>query len=514
MNFSWTEHVELFIYRATDNLKDPNRLPKFAMAEPVEHEGVYRITNRSSRSNRSLDSVTLARLQILNSPEVGSTLLPFNEVQLDMDLSNTPSKSEQLAARCHDIQTGLGLTEIPEFSNLRSVGMAVKLALHIRGLPLIKYETLKLVSNHFLKIPTVAVDSIVTLLAEVEFVKLQKEGRTIKAILPIVPYYELVYSGLGELAEDMGMSEPEQLSIDLLSRLAEAPQNIDSVEAKMGVDRPQLDRALTIGGHGAYMSVHRRRGRDIAVSPTFFSENADLYADLVAKSGANEIKRLLDLIRNSQGMPLSIIASSKEIAGTAVSDEDIVLLTRLAQDGAVKPPSISTTYSGDNYFMFSPTPSGGKLASTKREIYEKAMAIVSSIRQGQHLANKFAIRSPGAVLYTLMNNLKLGKATTEATQQYRRLVYLRVAVLEDVGNGFSQLRIIDTEENREALRIAYSLINSGTAAQAEVDDDAKKALQEDHSFVESLVAAGELSKRHQVELTPAQELEFDNLFQG
>lgn len=431
-----------------------------------------------------------------------------------MDLSNDPSEAAQLAARCHDIQTGLGLTEIPEFSNLRSVGMAVKLALHIRGLPLVNYETLKLVSNHYLKIPTVAVESIVSLLAEVEFVKLQKEGRTIKAVLPVVPYYEEVYSGLGELGSDMGMSEPEKLSIDLLSRLSEAPQNIDSVETKLGVERPLLDRALTIGNHGAYVSVYRRRGRDIAISPTFFSENADLYADLVAKSGANEIKRVLDLVRQSQGMPLSIITNTKEIAGTAVSDEDIALLTRLAQDGAVKPPSISTTYSGDNYFMFSPTPSGGKLAPTKREIYEKAMAIVSSIRQGQYLANRYAIRSPGAVLYTLKENLKLGKATTEATQQYRRLVHLRVAVLEDVGNGYSQLRIIDTEENREALRIAYSLINSGNADGTEVDDDARKALQENHSFVESLVAAGELSKRQQVKLTQAQEIEFDKLFLG
>ncbi len=28
---------------------------------------------------------------------------------------------------------------------------------------------------------------------------------------------------------------------------------------------------------------------------------------------------------------------------------------------------------------------------------------------------------------------------------------MRVAILEDVGNGFSQLRIIDTEENRECF---------------------------------------------------------------
>jgi hypothetical protein len=180
--------------------------------------------------------------------------------------SEEPSRSAILAARCHDIQTGLGLTEIPEFSNLRSVGMAVKLALHIRGLPLVNYDTLKLVANFYLKIPTVAVQGIVSLLAEVEFVKLQQEGRSIKSVLPVVPYYEEAYSGLGDLANDLGMSEPEQLSIDLLSRLSEAPQNIDSVEARLGVERSLLNRALEIGGHGAYVSVYRPRGRDIAIS--------------------------------------------------------------------------------------------------------------------------------------------------------------------------------------------------------------------------------------------------------
>lgn len=73
--------------------------------------------------------------------------------------ADTPSAAE-VAARCHEIQTGLGLNEVPEFDNLRAVGMGVRLALHIRGLPSVSimaicadalqkegkapYETLKL----------------------------------------------------------------------------------------------------------------------------------------------------------------------------------------------------------------------------------------------------------------------------------------------------------------------------------------------------------------------------------
>jgi hypothetical protein len=150
--------------------------------------------------------------------------------------------------------------------------------------------------------------------------------------------------------------------------------------------------------------------------------------------------------------------------------------------------------------------------TTKRDIYEKAMAIVAAVRQGQFLPRRYAIRSPGAVLYRLNENMKLAKATTEATQQYRKLVHLRIARLVDVGGGFSELQIIDTLENREALSIAYNLVDAGVAAGTEVDESAREALQQEHSFVESLVASGDLQRRHKVTLTQEQQLEMENLF--
>lgn len=422
------------------------------------------------------------------------------------------SAPAELAARCHEIQTGLGLLEVPEFEGLRSVGMAVRMALHIQGLPPVNYETLKLVSVHFLKIPTVAVKSIVELLDEVEFVKIQSEGKTFKAVVPTVPYYETLYTGLGEFASNAAFNEAEQLSIDLLCKLSRSPENVDALRNSTGAENSLLERSLDIGRRGSYVSIYRSRSRDIALSPTFFSENPEMYADMVAGAGASQVKKLLKLIQKAQGIPFSIIKRNKEVAGTKLTDEELALLTRLAQDGAVKPPSINTTYSGENFFLFTPTPSGAALAPTKRDIYEKAMAIVSSIRQGQFLADKYRIRSPGAVLYTLKRDLRLSKATTEATQQYKKLVHLRVARLIDAGNGFSELRIIDTAENLEALRIAYALVDSGVPTGTEVDESARAALQQEQSYVESMVASGDLQRRETVELTPAQQLTFDSLF--
>ena len=89
------------------------------------------------------------------------------------------------------------------------------------------YQTLRLVALNYLGIPSSGLQTIVELLAEVEFVKLQTEGKTIKTVIPTVPYYETPYETLGSFAIDTGFNEAEQLSIDLLCRLSKSPENVD-----------------------------------------------------------------------------------------------------------------------------------------------------------------------------------------------------------------------------------------------------------------------------------------------
>ncbi|MES1994127.1 MAG: hypothetical protein V4457_11205 [Pseudomonadota bacterium] len=426
---------------------------------------------------------------------------------------NTEPSAAEIAARAHEIQTGLGATEVPEFDTLRAVGMGVRLALHIQGLPALKYETLRLVANHYLNIPSVALRRIVDLLAEVEFVKLQTTGKTINVVVPNVPYYDEVYSTLGDFGTTEGFNEAEKLSIEILCRLAKSPENIDSLRSHLGADKPLLERAFTVGQEGAYLRVHRTRGRNIALSPAFFSENADVFADMVAGAGASDVRVVLDALRRVQGVPLSLVEKQSEIGGVQLTPEQINMLKRLAQDGAVRPPSISTPHAGNNYFLFTPTPGTAGLAPTKREIYEKAMAIVAAVRQGQFLPNRYAIRSPGAVLYKLKTDLKLSRATTEATEQYRQLTVLRVARLVPIGStGYSELHIIDTPENREVLRIAYDLVDAGSAVGTEVDEATRELLQKDQSYVESQIASGDLVKREKVPLSQEQQQQLELIF--
>jgi hypothetical protein len=85
-----------------------------------------------------------------------------------------------LAVRCHDVTVSLGNKQVGDFDQLVLLGMAVRLALHQRGVEAVSHETLRLVGLHLLHIPPTTLSLVVDLLAEVEFVKVGKEGKNIK----------------------------------------------------------------------------------------------------------------------------------------------------------------------------------------------------------------------------------------------------------------------------------------------------------------------------------------------
>jgi len=416
------------------------------------------------------------------------------------------------AARCHEIQTALNQYNVPEFETIREIGIAARISLHIQGLPLIDYNNVvKPVCAHFFNTTTPELDSTMTLLADIEFVRLKQEGKTIKAVLPTVPYYDDLYNGLEEyMNTELDVSETEKLALTIVDRLARAPEKIDKLQNELGAEPKLFRRNIDIGKQGNFLVIRRCRGRDIIINPSYFAENSEIFADHVSATGAKSVAALLEGLRQYQGWPLRLIEMKGKLGKIDIKPEQISLLKRLAQDGIVKPPSIKTTHAGLNYFMFTPTPSK-VLSPTKREIYEKAMAIVAAIRQGQLLPQQYAIRSPGAVLYKLKNDLRLGKATTESQHQYKNLVHLRIGRLISAGNNFYEFRIIDTQDNREALSIAYSLVSGEQRHELTIDDEARKALQSSQDYIESIISAATLRQRETVPLSEEQIEECDSL---
>ncbi|RON42943.1 hypothetical protein [Pseudomonas frederiksbergensis] len=417
-------------------------------------------------------------------------------------------------ARCHEIHLSIRDKEVPRFESIPLIGMAVQLALHIRGLPLVEYERLKLVASTALGIPRIAVDRIIDLLAKIEFIKIQSEGKRIKAILPVIPYYDELYDGIGEYMKDESeVDEFEALTLEIMDKLAGAPHNIDALAGKLGADRKAFDASIELGEKGQFLLVRRHRSKTILLNPTYFSENADVFADHVAKCGAGTIKRTLELIQSAQGWPLSLIIKTGEISGKKISSDDIQLLKRLAQDGMIKPPTITTTHSGESAFIFTPTPGFMNINPLRRDQYERALAIVSAVRQGQLLPNKFQIRNPGALLYRLKTDLQL-KPTSDYAEQYQNLVHLRIAQLVPTQGGYTQLKIIDTPENRESLNIAYNLVQGSLPPDIRVDKDAHRAMTGPQDYLESLVSSKNMREREKIILSGESEFEVSQLLLG
>jgi len=416
-------------------------------------------------------------------------------------------------ARCHEIQLSLRDKDVNRFEAIPRVGMAVQLALHLRGLPVVDYERAKLVAASILGIPRVAFDQVLGILAEIEFVRLGNTTSGIRTIIPTVPYFDELYVGLGDYlntGSSAKLDEFEALTLAVVDRLAGAPHNADSLASQLGAERKAFNNTIEIGTKGGFLYTRRARAKDILLNPTYFSENADIFADHVAASGATSVQRTLELLRQAQGWPLSVIEATGEINGTKISPSEVLLLRRLAEDGAIKPPSINTSHAGNSLFLFTPTPMTAKVSPLKREVYERAIALVSAIRQGQLLPNRFRIRNPAAVLYTLKTDLQL-RPTSDYSEQYNNLVKHRIARLEPLQGGFFQLKIIATPENIEALNIAYSLIQGQSTTGLGVDQEAVSALVGPSEYVESLISSKHLREKQPVSLAGDTNIELEQL---
>lgn len=418
--------------------------------------------------------------------------------------------NQNTAAQCYDITTALAGKNIPEFEFLPRIGMMVNLALHLRGLPLLEYEKLKLVSDYYFKIPPILLKDILISLEEIEFVKLYTQKSTIKQVQPQVPFFDDIYSVVGDYASTtLDFNEPEQLALRILSELTNSPTERSNIYS-LGAEKRIVDRNLQFGTEGGYIMSKRARGREILISPLFFSENADVFADLTAKSGANTIKKVLELVKNAQGWPLSIIEQTMSINGQPITPNELQILKRLAQDGAVKPPAITTNHAGQNFFLFTPTPGSSKLNPTNREIYERAMALLASVRQGQLLANRYPIKWPLAILNSLKRDGWL-RPTSETYAQYHQLAVLKVGRLEKTSSNRYKFVLIDSEENKRALDLAIELLTEGSLSDMEIDQEARIALQQDQTYIESIVSSARLRETETVSLDEEAKEELDNL---
>jgi hypothetical protein len=269
-------------------------------------------------------------------------------------------KGKQLAEFASDIQTGLGCYEVSEFDDLRTIGMAASLAVHLRGLPEISYGVLSQVSDACFDIPAPMLKPVLRLLKEVGMVQLYESGKTITKIDPTVPYFEDVYEKIGELSDEFTYNEVETATVRMLCELFTRPENKERLLHRTGMDAKLLGRCLQIGREGGLVTEHRARERTILVSPLYFADNTAALADLIAKTGSDDFQIVVGALTQHQGWPLSMIIAKQAIAGSPLAPLQVELARMLAAENVLKPPTIEIGGYSES-FMFTPRPGNARL---------------------------------------------------------------------------------------------------------------------------------------------------------
>lgn len=419
--------------------------------------------------------------------------------------------NQERAEFAHDIQVGLARKSVPEFESLPIVGMAGKLALNIRGLGEIDGAVLRQVADHFFDIPATTLPLVLEVLAEVEYIQLIKDGRSIKKVIPTVPHFSSVYSGLGEYLGTLTLTEHEELAIAVLGELKTKPEKRDSLFHRLGADAPVFRRVESVAAEGGLIVPRRARGQDILVSPFYFSDSLEVLARQAAAGGAKSISKILSLLKKAQGWPLSLILRRAEINDTRLSPQEMAILNEMVSDGVLKPPSLTVSKTGaTEHFVFTPAPGNKKLDGSAREIFERTMALVAAVRKGQLLPEAYRIRSPIKLLSKLRDTKSIG-ASTEAAAQYSNLVTLRVGRLKKIKDNWYRLELIDTPENIRAVNDAIAMFEGGEPLSSGVDDKARIALQHDETYIQSLVSATKLRAIERPAMDEESKREYDQM---
>ncbi|HBX56279.1 hypothetical protein [Pseudomonas sp. UBA2684] len=416
----------------------------------------------------------------------------------------------KIAEFSYDIHNALGDYESPEFDHLKLLGMAATLSIHIRGLGEIEYEVLKMASYYYFKIPSLALKQVIQILSELEFIDVIGSKINIKSIIPKIPHFKSIYQLIGDYTEPGDLNETELAMLAILNEISSKPENKQRLINSVSTDKQIFDTCFRYGESSGLLRTHSARGKEIILSPYYFADNLDGLADLTAKSGSTKIKNVLDKVKSNQGWPLSLVMQQSEIGGQKLDSIELSLIHTMASEGILKPPSISFGTTKTEQFIFTPNPGSTRLNASNREVYERAMALISCVRKGQLMPDEYKINWPLALLRSLRDKGYL-KSNSEAPEQYKNLVFMKVANLIPTGGKRYQLKLINSEENIQAINIAIKLLEGGSLANLEVNKEARLSFSKDETYIQSIISSSEMRKRKQIQIAEEAKHEMDQL---
>ena len=392
--------------------------------------------------------------------------------------------------RCQDVNSGVrtfdaASSRLTPLKRTRIVGMAADLAGLVREMPLISnVEALEAVAAAELDIPSTSFDGVLDLLEQAELVELTRNPRgAVTGLTTQVPYYQGLYEVLGGVWRERGPSQLEEEMVAVVHRLAAGPVPLDALTQTIDIEQSDVGRVLDLGAEtNLILSVSGVDGK-VLYSPFSAFENPTLLSALAEQHGNDRMLEEFDAVRNRQGL--------------AVQPETYPLLHDAIGRGLLMAPAVELPTGELQPFATLPYTLDRELLVGQKPVLDKALAVLACIRCGEEFGGYSDLPSALHAIDKLLREGEL-KAHSSSERQYRLMRNKGIiAYGQDPMPWGSWVvpKLINTPDNRRALKIAKELIQLGEPTSGRQSEQARDALSTDSRYLTPIKAAAISRKR-------------------
>lgn len=400
--------------------------------------------------------------------------------------------------RCQDIHAGLRAVDpnssaLGRLDDTRMVGMAASLAAAIRGQDVIRdAQTLKMVAADQLDVDSLAFPAVVEILDAAGFVHtVERKGGKIVTFVEEVPFHQDLYETLGQVWSDRSPTEIEQEMVATIHQLAAGPVPAEELAGVVGLNRADVPDLLELAREADLVKGVMTVDGEILYSPFMGFEHPDVMGEVLATHGPGQFQEEIARLRAYQGMPVDLAsypAVTDAVARGLITAPSVERPDHVAQPFATLP--------------YTPDPS---LFGVRKPILDKALAILACVRCGQHFGGATAITSPLAILDALLDPARGRKLKPHSSHRRQYQLLFRRQIVDFIPSGSWVVpRLIDTEDNIAAVKLARDLIAFGEPLQNRTgsDDDARRLLMTEAGYLTPIQTVHQ--RRKELHLTPKQ----------
>lgn len=387
-----------------------------------------------------------------------------------------------IASKAIDIQKGLQdiSVSIPHyyFNKTLRVGKSIRLAANIRGFEVIHpFDRLEMMAIELGIDPDQLRASILPTLEELNTVRIHRSSSgKINRIEENVPPINKLLEASGKYWNELEPNVIERSGIQALNKASTCPIPLPKLRDDLGeLDDNNFNILMDCGKSGRFLNDYQSQTKEIIIySPTIWDIRSDEilnFYSMLNERGRLEISKIAEKVKNYPGLPLESISTNKELLGEALAC------------GFIEKGS-TITRKGTRNFLFFPT-SKFKLRHegiSRGDAFDKVKAIISCVRHGQHYAEITRIHYPSLLLERLLERGYLNPHS-ESRDQYAILELNGIMKIEKVGSRWKPV-LIDTDENKEALKAAIDIISTGEPMTQKLVEAQARSLLVSGSFID------------------------------